>query len=72
MRSRPRAAPQFALCERNGTRAWEPLIREEVGRLHALCGESDQAAQDQRTALELYTKLGATGHAARSSGEPAS
>lgn len=55
----------LALCERNGTPAWEPLIREEVARLHALCGEADRALQEQRTALDLYTKLGATGHVAR-------
>jgi class 3 adenylate cyclase len=55
----------LALCERNGTPAWEPLIREEVARLHALCGEADRALREQRTALDLYTKLGATGHVAR-------
>jgi tetratricopeptide (TPR) repeat protein len=62
----------LALCDRNGTPAWEPIIREEVARLHALCGEPNRAAQEQRAALELYTKLGATGHAARLSGELAS
>jgi class 3 adenylate cyclase len=55
----------LALCDRNGTPAWEPLIREEAARLHARCGEADRAAQEQRTALELYTNLGATGHVAR-------
>jgi hypothetical protein len=55
----------LALCDRNGMPAWEPLIREEAARLHALCGESHRAAQEQRAALELYTKLGAIGHAAR-------
>jgi len=59
----------LALCERNGTPAWEPLIREAVARLHVLCGETERAAQEQRTALDLYTKLGATGHVARLRGE---
>jgi hypothetical protein len=62
----------LALCDRNGTPAWEPIIREEAARLHALCDEPNRAAQEQRAALELYTKLGATGHAARLSGELAS
>ncbi len=62
----------LALCDRNGTPAWEPLIREEAARLHALCGESHRAAQEKRAALELYTNLGATGHAARLRGELAS
>src|SRR5262249_45853194 len=55
----------LALCERYGIAAWEPLIREEATRLYVLRGESDRAAQEQRTVLELYTRLGATGHAAR-------
>ena len=62
----------LALCDRNGTPAWEPLIREEAARLHALCGESHPAAQEKRAALELYTNLGATGHAARLRGKLAS
>jgi hypothetical protein len=55
----------LALCERNGTAAWEPLIHEEAARLYVLHGKSDRAAQEQCTAFELYTRLGATGHAAR-------
>jgi len=55
----------LGLCERNGTPAWEPLIREEVARLHALRGESEQAVNERRAALVLYEKLGATGHADR-------
>jgi hypothetical protein len=55
----------LALCERNRTPGWEPLIREEAARLYVLHGQPDRAAQEQRTAFELYTRLGATGHAER-------
>jgi hypothetical protein len=51
----------LSLCERNGTAAWEPLIREEVARLYVLHGQSDRAVQEQRTAFGLYMRLGATG-----------
>ncbi len=39
--------------------------REEVARLHALRGEPEEAVKQQRTALALYEKLGASGHAER-------
>lgn len=51
-----RAALQ--LVHTTGARAYEPFIREEVGRLH-----DDEV--ELRTALGLYRKIRATGHARR-------
>ncbi len=58
-------ADALLLCERNGTPAWEPLIREELARLHALGGRPAEAETQRRTALGLYEHFGATGHFAR-------
>jgi hypothetical protein len=48
----------LVLVQETGARAYDPFIREELGRLHADEGELREAAR-------LYEAIGASGHARR-------
>jgi class 3 adenylate cyclase/tetratricopeptide (TPR) repeat protein len=57
------------LMEQTGARVYEPQIVEAWARLAQACGDASAREKYLREALNLYTQIGARGHAKRLAGE---